>query len=121
MCKDLPTYFVAHSFPGFSVAAGWRGWIIYTYAHDHADLVSQGAMSADTPVRLGSFSKVFATAAILRLNQDNHIDLHDPLEKYFPRCSAVDNKPAATCPDRSAPGTRVTEVARTQHCACTLT
>ncbi len=78
-------------------------------------------MSADTPVWLRSFSKVLATAAILRLSQDKHIDLHDPLEKFFPQCPAVDNNPAAARPDRSASRTWVTEVAWTQHCACTLT
>lgn len=93
MCEDLQAYFVAHGFPGFSVAAGWRGRIIYTNAHGHADLESQRAMSVNTPIRLGSLSKVFATAAILKLKQDNRLDLHDPLEKYFPRCPAVGNKP----------------------------
>lgn len=93
MCGELRTYFESHGFPGFSVAVGRRGRIIYTAASGYADPASQRPMSAHTPVRLGSLSKVFTTAAILKLKQQGLLGLDDPLKKYFPRCEASNNKP----------------------------
>lgn len=46
-------------------------------------------MTPRTLVRLGSLSKVFTTAAILKLREENKIKLGDRLATYFPRCERV--------------------------------
>lgn len=50
-------------------------------------------MTPRTLMRLGSLSKVFTTAAILKLKQENRLDLNDPLAKHFPHCEPVNSKP----------------------------
>ncbi len=93
MTSGLRDYFAAHNFPGFSVAVGRRGSVFYAVARGWADPADQREMTPQTPMRLGSLSKVFTTAAILKLKQDNLIDLHDPLHKYFPHCERTNNQP----------------------------
>lgn len=91
--RGLKTFFDKHSFPGFALAAGRAGEIFYSAADGYADRETNDAMTAATRIRLGSLSKVFTTACILKLKQDGLLSFDDRLIKYFPKCLESSDKP----------------------------
>ena len=92
--RGLKTFFGKHSFPGFAMAVGRAGEIIYSAADGYADRESRNVMTPATRIRLGSLSKVFTTACILKLKQDGQLALDDKLINYFPQCEETSNRPA---------------------------
>lgn len=91
--RGLKTFFDKHSFPGFALAVGRAGEIIYSAADGYANRETNDAMTAATRIRLGSLSKVFTTACILKLKQDGLLSFDDRLIKYFPKCLESSDKP----------------------------
>jgi CubicO group peptidase (beta-lactamase class C family) len=89
----LKTFFDKHSFPGFALAVGRGGEIIYSAADGYADPATNDAMTPATRIRLGSLSKVFTTACILKLKQDGLLSYDDRLIKHFPKCLESSGNP----------------------------
>ncbi len=61
-----------------------EGTTIYQRASGLADRETGRAATMDTPFRIGSVSKQFTAAAVLRLAEQGRLSLDDPLTKFFP-------------------------------------
>ena len=70
--------------PGMAVLVSRDGRIIYQGGFGWADLEKKTPVSAETKFRIGSVSKHFTAAAILRLAEEGKLAVTDPLEKFFP-------------------------------------
>lgn len=78
--------------PGASVLVAKDGRILFQRAYGLADVGNRVPVAPDTKFRIGSITKQFTAAAILRLYDEGKLSLHDPLEKFvpgFPRASEV--------------------------------
>ena len=70
--------------PGFSVAVLRRGQVLMARGYGSADLEHQVPVKADTVFRIGSITKEFTAAAILKLAEQRKLSLDDRLTKYLP-------------------------------------
>jgi CubicO group peptidase (beta-lactamase class C family) len=70
--------------PGMAVLVSRDGRIIYQGGFGWADLEKKTPVSAETKFRIGSVSKHFTAAAILRLAEEGKLAVTDPLEEFFP-------------------------------------
>lgn len=70
--------------PGISVLVARDGKIVYESGFGFADLARKTRVSPETKFRIGSVTKQFTAAAVLRLIGDGKLSLTDPLEKFFP-------------------------------------
>ncbi|HEY1425672.1 MAG TPA: serine hydrolase domain-containing protein [Caulobacteraceae bacterium] len=71
------------------IAQGQR--IVYASGVGVQRLPNGAPVSAETPFRIGSVTKQFTAAAILRLAQEGRLSLSDRLSKYFPTFPDADN------------------------------
>ena len=60
------------------------GEIVFQGAAGQADLEKKTAATVDTKFRIGSITKQFTAAAILKLAEEGKLKITDPLLKYFP-------------------------------------
>lgn len=60
------------------------GKIVFQGAAGQADLEKPTAATVDTKFRVGSITKQFTAAAILKLAEQGKLKISDPLAKYFP-------------------------------------
>ena len=58
--------------------------VVYAGGFGVQRLPNGAPVTADTPFRIGSVTKPFTAAAILRLAQQGRLSLSDRLSKYFP-------------------------------------
>lgn len=70
--------------PGFSLAVVRHGRIVYARGFGIADLARRTPVTAGTRFAIGSLSKQFAAAAILRLVERDSLSLDDHLANYLP-------------------------------------
>jgi CubicO group peptidase (beta-lactamase class C family) len=70
--------------PGLAVLVSRDGKIAYQSGFGFADVEKKTPVTTETKFRIGSISKQFTAAAILRLAEDGKLALTDPLEKFFP-------------------------------------
>jgi serine beta-lactamase-like protein LACTB, mitochondrial len=70
--------------PGFNVAVAIDGKIIYSEAFGYADLEQRVPAWQITKFRIGSVSKPLTSAALMKLVEQNKIDLDAPIQKYVP-------------------------------------
>lgn len=70
--------------PGIAVLVARDGKITYQGGFGWADLDQKIPVTAETQFRIGSITKQFTAAAILRLADDGKLMLTDPLDKYLP-------------------------------------
>jgi CubicO group peptidase (beta-lactamase class C family) len=70
--------------PGMAVLVARDGALLYQGGFGWADLETKTPVTPDTCFRIGSISKQFTAAAILRLADEGKLALDDPLEKFFP-------------------------------------
>ena len=68
--------------PGAAVLVMRGDEVLYRGAIGMDDAAKQDALSADDRFRLGSVTKQFAAAAVLKLIEDGKVGLEDPLSKY---------------------------------------
>src|SRR5205085_384182 len=61
-----------------------NGKIAFQGGFGLADIAKKTPVTPDTKFRIGSVSKQFTAAAILRLVEQGKLSLDDPLEKHFP-------------------------------------
>ena len=71
---------------GFSgvVLAATDGKAIYEGAFGYSHLKQQTPNTAETPFRIASLSKQFTAAAVLFLESNGKLSIHDPIHKYLP-------------------------------------
>ena len=70
--------------PGLAVLVAREGKITFQGGFGFADVEKKTPVTAETKFRIGSITKQFTAAAILRLAEDGKLALTDPLAKFFP-------------------------------------
>lgn len=70
--------------PGVAVLVARGDTVLYRAARGEADIEAHTALSPDQVFRIGSVSKQFAAAGVLKLVEDGKVKLDDPLSKYVP-------------------------------------
>ncbi|MEO7099337.1 MAG: serine hydrolase [Luteolibacter sp.] len=70
--------------PGMAVLVARDGKITYQGGFGWADLDKKTPVTAGTKFRIGSITKQFTAAAILRLSEEGKLAVTDPLDKFFP-------------------------------------
>jgi CubicO group peptidase (beta-lactamase class C family) len=85
LAKRLP----AHG-TGVVVLIARDGKLLFSQSYGFADRENQVPASPETQFRIGSVSKQFTAAAILRLAGENRLSIKDTLAKYFPKYPSGD-------------------------------
>lgn len=70
--------------PGVAVLVARGDTVLYRGARGEADVEAHTALSPDQLFRIGSVTKQFAAAGVLKLVEDGKVKLDDPLSKYVP-------------------------------------
>lgn len=70
--------------PGLSVAVARGGRTVLAKGYGFADLERRVPATAETVYQIGSVSKQFTAAAVMRLVEQDRVRLDDPLTKYLP-------------------------------------
>ena len=70
--------------PGISVAVQYRGEMILARGYGLADVENRVPATEHTVYRIGSVTKQFTAAAVMKLVEDGKVALDDPMTKYFP-------------------------------------
>ena len=70
--------------PGMAVLVARDGEVVFQGGFGFADLEQESPVTPETKFRIGSVSKQFTAAAILRLADDGKLALTDSLDKFFP-------------------------------------
>lgn len=70
--------------PGAAVIVMDDGKIVYSAGRGLADVAGNRPITPDTVFRLGSITKQFTAAAVLKLVEEGKISLTDPLSKFLP-------------------------------------
>ena len=68
-----------------SLAISYNGKIIYTNAVGFADVETQKKATNNTKYRIGSISKMFTAALVLKAIEENKLTLEQTIENYFPK------------------------------------
>lgn len=94
LTKRLEALMDGYKERGFSgsVLVAKDGKVLLKKGYDMADREAKRANGADTLFDIGSVTKTFTAAGILRLEQDGKLSLDDTLGKFFPNAPA-DKKP----------------------------
>lgn len=71
--------------PGFTVLVSRKGEVLFSKAYGMADVKEKKANTPDTTFRIGSISKQFTAAAILKLQEHGKLSVQDSLAKYYPK------------------------------------
>ena len=70
--------------PGVAVLVARDGKIVFQGGFGFADLEKKTPVTPETKFRIGSISKQFTAAAILKLAEEKKLAVTDPLSKFFP-------------------------------------
>lgn len=70
--------------PGVAVLVARGDEVLFLGARGEADVEAHTALSPDQVFRIGSVTKQFAAAGVLKLVEDGKVRLDDPLSKYVP-------------------------------------
>ena len=70
--------------PGISVAVQHRGELILARGYGLADVENRVPATEHTVYRIGSVTKQFTAAAVMKLVEQGKVALDDPMTKYFP-------------------------------------
>ena len=74
---------------GMTIAVSRGGEIVFIRGYGHSDLANGTATSPDTVYEIGSITKEFTAAAILRLVEQGKLQLDEPIHRYFPELAAT--------------------------------
>jgi D-alanyl-D-alanine carboxypeptidase len=80
------------SVPGVSVAVARRGRMAVSKGYGLANVELDASASPATVYRIGSITKQFTAAAIMRLVDSGKITLDDPIEKFLPEFPVGDRR-----------------------------
>ena len=77
-------HFLTTPIAGMTVAVTRGGTIAHLRGYGVADLATGAAAGPETVYEIGSITKTFTAAAILRLVEQGRLGLEDPVARYFP-------------------------------------
>ncbi len=77
-----------HRTPGVSIAIVRNGRTVLAKGYGFADLENDVPATPQTVYRIGSVTKQFTAAAIMRLKEQGKLSLDDTLQKFFPNYPA---------------------------------
>jgi len=66
--------------------------VFYNKTFGKADKLNNIDLNENTLFNIGSVSKIYVTAAILKLNQDGKLSIDEPVTKYIPEFEMADNR-----------------------------
>jgi len=72
------------AFPGFQIAVNKADKLIFSKGYGYASLTPKNVMTPQTQLRIASVSKTMTSAALLKLSEDNLIDLDAAVQTYVP-------------------------------------
>lgn len=70
--------------PGIALLVARDGNVLYRKGFGYADVKNKIAITPDTKFRIGSVTKQFTAAAILKLQENNKLSVNDKLSKFIP-------------------------------------
>lgn len=70
--------------PGLAITIVKNGRIIFEKGYGYANIMKRIPVSPETLFEIGSTTKAFTGLAILKLAQENRIDLNAPIDTYLP-------------------------------------
>ena len=70
--------------PGIALLVAREGKILYKKGFGYADVNNKILITPDTKFRIGSVTKQFTAAAILKLQENNLLSVNDKLSKFIP-------------------------------------
>ena len=73
----------ANSLPGVTLALARGGTVLYARGYGYADIATCRPAQADTAYQIGSVTKQFTAAAILRLQAAGSLDIDKPASAYL--------------------------------------
>ncbi len=85
----IQTFMAARHVPGMAVAIQANGVTVLSKGYGVANLVRKTPVTPATRFEIGSLTKQFTAAAVLRLAASGKLQLSDPLSKYVPRYAAA--------------------------------
>jgi CubicO group peptidase (beta-lactamase class C family) len=88
--KNHLGYLTDNDLPGIAVLVARDGQVVYQGGFGLADIEAKSPVTPETKFRIGSVSKQFTAAAVLRLADEGKLSLDDRLEKYFPGFPGAD-------------------------------
>lgn len=71
-------------YPGIAVLVAEEGKVLYKKGFGYADVKNKIPVTPDTKFRIGSVTKQFTAAAILKLQEKNLLSVNDKLSKFIP-------------------------------------
>jgi CubicO group peptidase (beta-lactamase class C family) len=73
-----------HSTPGLAVAVAQGGRIVFESGYGATSVENGSPVRRDTVFRIGSLTKQFTAAAIMRLIEQGRLSLDDPITRFLP-------------------------------------
>jgi len=80
----VPAYMEEKHVPGLAIALADEMGVIWARGFGWADRERRVPFTADTRSNVGSVSKLFTCAALMRLEEEGRVDLERPLTEYLP-------------------------------------
>ncbi|HWW02370.1 MAG TPA: serine hydrolase [Candidatus Acidoferrum sp.] len=80
----LFTTAITNNGPGAAVLVAQNGKVLFKKGYGLADVAHGAGFAPDTKSRIGSITKQFTAAAILKLQEQGKLSVQDKLSKYFP-------------------------------------
>jgi CubicO group peptidase (beta-lactamase class C family) len=80
----LFTRLFTNSAPGAAVLVAQNGTVLFARGYGLADVAHGARFTPETKSRIGSITKQFTAAAILKLQEQGKLNVQDKLSKYYP-------------------------------------
>jgi CubicO group peptidase (beta-lactamase class C family) len=78
------THVIKEGYPGAALLIAQNGRILYQNGYGYADIGNRVRITPETKFRIGSITKQFTAAAILKLQEDGKLSVDDKLSQYYP-------------------------------------
>ncbi len=84
MVNWLFEHVIKEGYPGAALLVAQDGRILYQNGYGYADIGNRVRITPETKFRIGSITKQFTAAAILKLQEGGKLSVDDKLSKYYP-------------------------------------
>lgn len=80
----LFAHVIKEGYPGAALLVAQNGRILYQNGYGYADIGNRVRITPETKFRIGSITKQFTAAAILKLQENGKLSVDDKLSQYYP-------------------------------------